>query len=117
MTSRSVPCDGCTLCCRGDLIILHPDEGDRLSEYETEIVRNPVTTRYDFALKRHADGACVYLGEGGCTIYGRRPVICRSFDCRRVAQAALSARLAGRDFSPDVLQRGRELLDAAPVRP
>lgn len=27
------------------------------------------------------DGACVYLGEHGCTIHDRAPTICRQFSC------------------------------------
>jgi Fe-S-cluster containining protein len=33
-------------------------------------------------LARRANGDCVYLGKTGCTIYGRRPRVCRNFDCR-----------------------------------
>jgi Fe-S-cluster containining protein len=33
-------------------------------------------------LNRRDNGECVYLGEEGCTIYQRRPAVCRSFDCR-----------------------------------
>lgn len=36
-----------------------------------------------FLLETAADGACVYLGKSGCTIYERRPLICRTFDCRK----------------------------------
>lgn len=36
-----------------------------------------------FLLETTAEGACIYLGEKGCTIYERRPLICRSFDCRK----------------------------------
>jgi Fe-S-cluster containining protein len=39
---------------------------------------NPV-----FLLAATEDGACVYLGPAGCTIYQRRPLLCRSFDCRK----------------------------------
>jgi len=35
-----------------------------------------------FYLARTPSGACVYLGALGCTIYDRRPLLCRSFDCR-----------------------------------
>jgi Fe-S-cluster containining protein len=33
-------------------------------------------------LKRRDNGDCIYLGEAGCTIYDRRPSVCRKFDCR-----------------------------------
>ncbi len=36
-----------------------------------------------FSLARTPAGACVYLGASGCTIYERRPLLCRSFDCRK----------------------------------
>jgi Fe-S-cluster containining protein len=39
---------------------------------------NPV-----FLLATTSEGACVYLGPVGCTIYDRRPLLCRSFDCRK----------------------------------
>jgi len=39
---------------------------------------NPV-----FLLAADANGRCVYSGESGCTIYDRRPLLCRSFDCRK----------------------------------
>ncbi len=32
-------------------------------------------------LKRRPNGACIYLGETGCTIYERRPEMCRIFHC------------------------------------
>ena len=35
-------------------------------------------------VRRHKNGDCVYLGEAGCMIYDRRPVICRGFDCRKL---------------------------------
>ena len=35
-----------------------------------------------FLLATEANGQCVYLGATGCTIYDRRPLLCRSFDCR-----------------------------------
>jgi Fe-S-cluster containining protein len=38
---------------------------------------NPV-----FLLATETNGQCVYLGGTGCTIYDRRPLLCRSFDCR-----------------------------------
>ena len=31
----SVPCDDCTLCCRGDAISIHPELGDDASQYQT----------------------------------------------------------------------------------
>jgi len=33
-------------------------------------------------LKRRPDGACVHLGDHGCTVHDYAPVDCREFDCR-----------------------------------
>lgn len=78
----SVPCNGCTVCCRNELIFLHPEHGDVVAAYDAEPARNPITGKQGFALRRHESGACVYLGQGGCTIHDRAPTICKTFDCR-----------------------------------
>jgi len=77
-----VPCDGCTECCRNNQgLFLHPEQGDDVESYRhhvaTDRAGNPVF------LLATANGACVYLGPAGCTIYDRRPLLCRSFDCRK----------------------------------
>jgi Fe-S-cluster containining protein len=36
-----------------------------------------------FALASDENGRCVYLGPSGCSIYERRPLLCRNFDCRK----------------------------------
>jgi len=78
-----VPCDGCTECCKtGQGLFLHPEQGDDVESYQVQVAAdragNPV-----YLLATTADGACVYLGASGCTIYDRRPLLCRSFDCRK----------------------------------
>jgi hypothetical protein len=45
-------------------------------------VTDAATGNAVFLLATEANGQCVYLGAAGCTIYDRRPVLCRSFDCR-----------------------------------
>ena len=89
ITSETVPCNGCTACCANDLIILHPEMGDVVSDYETVIVRHPLKSGFAHALKPQDSGkpGCRYLGSGGCTIYDRRPAICREFACRRLCKA------------------------------
>lgn len=44
--------------------------------YETESVNGRQV------LAHKLNGDCVYLGPGGCSIYDRRPILCRAFDCR-----------------------------------
>ena len=79
----SVPCNGCTACCQGDMIIIHPECGDDASLYETEPCIDPITGRHTVMLKHKRDGTCIYLGKAGCTIHDHSPAVCREFDCRR----------------------------------
>lgn len=89
---REVPCAGCIACCRGgELIVLHPEDGDDRRRYLTRRARNPLTGQMVDVLRQTAAGDCVYLGESGCKIYDRRPAICRSFDCRRMLDMLASA--------------------------
>lgn len=68
--ARSVDCGSCTACCHLGVYLLPWDDA---ATYETEADGK--------LLKRRADGACVYLGASGCTIYERRPLACRAFHC------------------------------------
>ena len=82
-SQTEVPCNGCTECCRSNQgLFLHPERGDDVESYQFRVVAdragNPV-----FLLATTPDGACVYLGPSGCTIYERRPLLCRTFDCRQ----------------------------------
>jgi hypothetical protein len=77
-----VPCNGCTACCRWELIFLMPECGDDPSMYLTEPAWNPVSQREGYALQHKEDGSCIYLGEKGCTIHDHAPIICKEFDCR-----------------------------------
>jgi uncharacterized protein len=83
VSAEFVACNGCTKCCKGDTIFLHPDLGDDLAffagNYKTEF--NPLANRRQFALLHKRNGDCVYLGESGCTIYEKRPAICKTFSC------------------------------------
>lgn len=86
MKRADVPCDGCTACCKHDIIFLHPENGDKPETYETIEVFNPISKRVAPALARAENGWCIYLGPGGCTIHDRAPVICQKFDCRKFVQ-------------------------------
>lgn len=74
----SVPCAGCTACCHYPGIVVDKKrDGQRLAQLRTE--RSPDG---ELVLQQRSDGACVHLGEQGCTVYERRPGVCRAFDCR-----------------------------------
>lgn len=70
----TVDCEGCTACCYMDNLQLSQEEGDS-GRYAMDS---------EGRLLKRADGGCVYLDESGrgCSIYHRRPEICRGFDCR-----------------------------------
>lgn len=112
--TANVPCVGCTACCRGDLVFIHPEFGDRAEEYETFAITHPLTKQPGHALK-HVGGNCVYLGEKGCTIHARRPAMCREFDCRRLYlsmdRAERRRNLRAGLFSKAVIDAAKERID------
>jgi hypothetical protein len=58
---------------------MHPEWGDDESQYKTESYKGRVI----LAHKNNKD--CVYLNrQTGCTIYERRPSVCRGLDCRKL---------------------------------
>jgi Fe-S-cluster containining protein len=80
----SVPCDQCTECCRsGQGLFLHSEQGDDVESYRHRVILDKTTGKRVILLATEANGHCVYLGASGCTIYDRRPILCRSFDCRK----------------------------------
>jgi Fe-S-cluster containining protein len=117
---RDVPCGSCTLCCRGgEAIMLHPEDGDIPSLYQTNLVMHPLTGRPIQILKQKPDGSCIYLSEAGCTIYNSRPTICRAFDCRlfvKKISGDLRKKLVSEGLgSTAVFARGEELLKTDPL--
>ncbi len=83
MSSRfTVPCNGCTACCRSEWVFLYPDKGDQTLFYKTRDAINPATGQMGKCIEHKMDGSCVYLGKQGCTIYAMQPHACRVFDCR-----------------------------------
>jgi len=116
-----VPCNGCTACCRDrTAVFIHAINFDDPSQYETVPYTCPVTGLHGARLQFQPNGDCVYLDrEKGCTIYDRRPMMCRVFDCRAFARnhaikpRAERRRLAKMGiFDDEILRRGRELNEA-----
>ncbi len=84
MSLTEVPCNGCTECCRSNQgLVLHPEQGDDVESYRHVTATDNATGAQVFLLATEPNGQCVYLGPSGCTIYHRRPLLCRSFDCRK----------------------------------
>lgn len=113
--SGELKCDGCTSCCKNELLFLHPDMGDRPHEYAIKAVINPLNNQPGFALQQKPNGDCFYLDAEGCTIYERRPAICKAFDCRKFflslgGRNERRAMLKTGALSKDVLDAGRKRL-------
>ena len=77
-----VPCDGCTMCCKG------PYEVSLLDHEAPRFRLKEKNDNGDWVIPRHVpdvgDGQlqCVYLGPDGCTTHENRPNVCKMFDCR-----------------------------------
>lgn len=116
--ARTVPlppldCTGCTACCDRELLILHPEMGDDPSQYDTMQVT--VGDQSVTALRVDDDHGCVYCDHGtGCTIYDRRPALCKEFDCRRsvlsIPRAELDEYMRRGMFSRSMVKAGRDRL-------
>jgi Fe-S-cluster containining protein len=76
-----VPCNGCTACCRNHQAVTW-QEGDDPTLFTAT---GKVGQEWMAMLPQKGNGDCAYLGEAGCTVYDRRPIVCRAFDCRRQA--------------------------------
>jgi hypothetical protein len=64
-----VPCGACTACCYyPGIVVDERRDSKRLAHLLTE--RSP---EGELVLQRRPDGACVHLGERGCTVYEQRP--------------------------------------------
>ena len=110
LETQFVPCNGCTLCCKGDLIRL--TSNDNPVEYITEPhFRIPGA----LMLAHKENGDCIYLEENGCSIHSRAPELCLSADCRTLAlkydfETAMSMHNSGL-LNILVWDKGKELLN------
>lgn len=77
---KPIECGSCRACCLRDVVKLHPKLDD-LDTFDWHYEQAPSGEVFA-VVDRRADGACVYLGDAGCTIHERKPVACRMFDCR-----------------------------------
>lgn len=77
----NVPCGSCRGCCRAGYAI-------GLSKVEAAELPHHVIDGHAVILPM-PDGACPFLVDETCSIYAKRPVSCRQFDCRDFAMAAV----------------------------
>jgi hypothetical protein len=107
-----VPCGHCSTCCYYEGIVVdRKRDRRRLPHLLTE--RN---ADGDLVLQRRADGACIHLGERGCTVYDQRPGVCRSFDCRAFAAMGIAEHCAPGHLLPDWEFAGPETGPSASAR-
>jgi Fe-S-cluster containining protein len=70
----NVPCGTCNACCRSNLDIALTPEEAKTFEHELDFGGMPVI--------KPIDGKCPHLIDDKCSVYDRRPLTCRRFDCR-----------------------------------
>lgn len=80
-----VPCGSCHACCHSPVEV-QPQFGDDPDLYELAIsVDSSAPNRHTMiTLNRKPDGSCYALKNGRCSIWDKRPMICRGFDCRKL---------------------------------
>jgi len=106
-TPGDVPCNGCTLCCQWDAVRLDPRHDD-ISLFQVEPHAH---FPGEYMLAHKPDGSCVYLMEGGCSIHGHAPRLCRTMDCR-ILPLRMGRGKAESFGALAVYKRGLELLEA-----
>jgi Fe-S-cluster containining protein len=89
-----VPCGDCCACCStSHFVHIGPDETETLAQVPGELLfEAPGMPGGHVVLPFDARGRCPLLDETGrCTIYARRPLTCRTYDCRVFAAAGIDA--------------------------
>ncbi len=105
-------CGSCSACCRGELIYLFPqDDLTGLDVDPDREVVNPVTGNLHRVLRQKPNGDCIHLEAGKCSVYERRPAVCRTFDCGFAWEAMKHGigvmKLVFEDSHTPVLRAGR----------
>jgi len=77
-----VPCGDCFLCCTKGGIKLEPADYDQNGEPRFIVMPEMINDKHELG---HRNGVCVYLHEGKCAIHNDKPIVCRNFDCRKLA--------------------------------
>lgn len=101
--TRSVPCNGCTACCRGfrDFLEIDP-QYDNALDYKTRPIGKTLVLDWD-----DQTGDCKHLTPAGCEVWNRRPIVCREFDCRLVFDFPVAVQ---KRISAEVREAARRIL-------
>jgi uncharacterized protein len=88
----SVPCGGCTACCRSSQFVhIEPDERDTLAHIPTELLFPAPRLPIGHVLMGYDEhGHCPMLVDDRCSIYEHRPRTCRTYDCRVFAATGIT---------------------------
>jgi Fe-S-cluster containining protein len=79
-------CRRCLNCCRHKRIQINPYEAARLAHnrgISTGEFHRRWTRAEGTELAQAADGSCVFLGPGGCSVHADRPLVCRLYPLGR----------------------------------
>jgi uncharacterized protein len=84
-------CGRCRNCCRHYLVPVNAYEATRLAGRlgvtDTEFRKRYTRRGQGRELAHDRKGACVFLGDEGCTVYADRPLTCRLYPLRRFVDA------------------------------
>jgi Fe-S-cluster containining protein len=104
----NVPCNGCTACCRQQVVLLSDRDEANMAAYDYRRIGKHLV------LNNKPNGECTHLGPEGCTIYEKRPFVCRTYDCRKHLKclAGNERRLFSRSALGDEARKRLDTLDA-----
>jgi len=128
--AQAARCIGCATCCRASSPTLYAEDLPRLKDaglgWENLVTLRAgdkahsarlgglQTLEHELIKLRERDGACAWLGEGGCGIYEHRPLQCRWLECwsgRHAGQLGERPRLSREELlaeDPTALALARE---------
>jgi len=95
----SVPCGTCSACCYFKIVDFDPRLEPSANLARLRYVQDEDKEGWA-RLEKRSDGACVHLGEKGCSVYEHRPAPCREFDCRTSSLVGMSQVFDAGQVSP-----------------
>lgn len=99
-----VPCGNCTACCRaGHFIHIEKHEAAIASIPEALRVVAPGSPRV-YIMGQGENGHCPKLIDNACSIYAKRPIACRAYDCRIFS----AARVFPDETQPEIASRAHQ---------